>query len=901
MPLLSQEERVLQSEGTINPPDFDLAQVFVEDTGVETGAEKTPPLGPTIRRPRPGETFIPPMGTQSVPTRSTDAPSTVVRRAKKSDKIIYKNPEQQAKQEVGVTTRELMNMPPEEKAEMNAIRRLEREAQEEEKAERIRNQISTSLPPGTQYDDQERFASWNMLAMLREMDIARSGDLHNKQLKFRESFPEGSLIKVETTDGGVYLARPDKNTPYRKLGLAPEIAGAIFSEPSVLAGLGSVVGSVASLGIAPGITTPVLAGAGAAAGSFLQGGIESARGYEDSTHTTQQALTEGGVAFVSEVAFRGMGRILGGRMRTTSEAKALRRAMQTVEELGLEPLVFGQTGGPMARGTFRQMGTISPKIERKLTEQQEGLLNYFRARGNDVPAGTSDEVLQEVINAKTTEFSKLIEPGSLTRAGAGNTLQAGIEEYKKFSRVMRDRLYDAAIETTDDITFNLHPAQIVAADIKVGVLGKGKDKIETVTSNILGPDGLPVTRTITTPSDPVNVAGNPTGVLASVINDLLALDPKMSKFGLEGRTWTAFQQIKTLRSRLGDLTVSDDPSVRKHATTLWHTMRQVMDNPVSGDPNFVKSYQAASDFNYIRENNLKASYTVKALITDTPNALGTTYFKPGHYVELSTIKSIIPNDRWKDFTKGFQVDIMNSPSAQDGLNRLRTFRSVDPDGLSLLVDKPTLEGLERDLRKRARFEANPIYTVMQRTLTDGEAYVQLARNSSAGELRELVKVSGGYSSPYAQAARAGIYKDILQSATEINAQGIEVLNLNKLSKAIGDWIQTEKIFSVMNQDDIRKLADVSSYASIMSVTSDIGGGLMAGELRSRAVEIPFAILTGQLGKATILAQKLVNIDTAAWLLTRTAKIGRVQGEEFQWKPIGTALMVALEEYERTKE
>ena len=706
------------------------------------------------------------------------------------------------------------------------------------------------------YDDQEKFGG-GVSGWIRQIDIARSGDLADKQKKFRESFPAGDLVSVPTSDGPVILARATRDEPFRRLKFGPSAVGALMSEPVV----GGTVGSLAG---------PIGTAVGTGVGVLAQGAIESARGFGTAEGGYGPAVTEGTVAGAVDVGMRGASRLMFGPKLEAGTRAALVDAIKASEELGLEPLAAGQVGGPFMRGTFRQVGVTSPKIEKKVTAQEKSLLDAFRRVSDDVPAGVSDDALKSVVRAQQRELDALMRPGAMTRTDSSVALQNGIETYEKASGRLGGRLYNKAHAVADDVAYNANPAQRLAQEIKKGVLGRGREVTQTKATGILDEGGLPLSRQVTS-REPVSLSSTPQGQLATAVDDLLALDPIITKNVTAGGEWTAFEQVKTLRTRLFDLKQSDDGQVRREAGRLWSALTDVMDNPISGNPEFTRAHQIARGFWRMREENLEKTFVARALATDTPEVLARTYMSPGHATELATIRDLIPRPAFEQFRAGFMTDIANAPTAQQGLNRLRNFRATDKNGLRVLVSQPEEDALTNFLVKKAQFEGSPARNILERQLTEGEQMVAMAKQGSAGDVADAVRLSGGKDSDFAKWARAGVYKSILDDATKVTAQGVEVLDAGKVISGIQAWKKSGKLDSLFAASDWRRIEQFQKYSAPVAEGADIGGGMMAGGLRQQVISAPVQTLYGDVKKIVLgPVHKLYSNHVAATLLSRDA-------------------------------
>lgn len=699
----------------------------------------------------------------------------------------------------------------------------------EERSQRKLDEMTSVL--GGNYDPYATFDE----GFLTQFDIARSETLVDKQRKFKLAFPDGDMKAVPTADGKILVARLNRDALYQELPLSPEILATVFSEPMVGGVVGSFFGPVGTI-------------AGVTAGEYGQTKVEQERGFGTNEPGFLESLQRGGIAGAIDAATRGVTRMIYGPRLTSYAREAMHKSIIASRELGLEPLAVGQLSGPFGRGVFRQVGATSSRVEEKVTAEEKSLLDSFRKIATDEMPATAD--LDKVIQAQQNELRGLINFPVLSRVDSGEALQLGIETYKNASRLRVGQLYDEAIALSDDVVFNLRPAKEIAGDIARGVLGRSET------------------------GDVVNLASVPGGELKAVVDDILALEQNVAKVSAQGGEWTAFEQIKTLRTRLFDLKQSDDGAVRRAAGRLWESMTEVMDNPVSGNPDFVAAYQKAGAANWMREDTLEKSFVAQALKSDTPEALARKYMNPNNATALATIKDILIKDapqQWEQFRSGFMADLMNAPTANQAITRLRNFESVDPDGLAVLMSPSERRSMAEYLTTKAQFEASPARKIIQQQLTEGERAVTIAKEGTAGELADAIAKSGGIESSFAKTARAGVYKDILDQAKIVNEQGIEVLDSGKLVQAINDWRKGDKLAALFRPADWRRIELFQKYSAVTSETADIGGAMMAGGLRQEFISAPMQTLWGDVRRVAVKVVKpLWQNEIAAIILSRPA-------------------------------
>lgn len=709
------------------------------------------------------------------------------------------------------------------------------------------------------------------------IDIGRSEDLGAKRAKFKEVYPKGNLKVVGTSQGSVVLAKRGPDDKYQELSSIPSTISSVASEPVVGAALGSWL-----LG-------PIGAAAGAGTGNAIKQKIEMGRGYQKE-YNPSEAITEGLGAGAAEFGGKYIAKYLGLAAHTVQNQEVADAVKAGYDE-ALKPLAIGQTStgflGPLLRGSFGQVSKTSPKVQALVDAQQKSLLDSVKNQVNQGISlnGMSDDSLASAIAAQKRELSNILTPAGIRRPDAGTALQEGLNIYKETTGGLARHLYDKVQEAAPDISFDLSSAKNVARDILAGVK-----------SHASGPaSDIPT----------IQVAQMPKGDFADGLKALQNVTPLLKdtiKVGADGKpildsngkaiAVSAYDQLAALRSRFFDLRFTDDPNTNRMATNVWRSLSEAMENPkpaitpplatdfVPTSPTleaakdaknkaFVAAKNEANDLWRAREDALEKSYVAGALRSDTPESLAARYFKPGNATALSTIKDLVPETQWNDFRKGFTTDILNSPSAQSGLTRLRNFEAIDPDGFNMLMT-PSEKGLAEDyLRQSAKFEHSPLNQIMNKNMTESERSIALIKGGSAKDVEDMVRLAGGAASPMAQGLKAGIFKDILDNATVVNSGGREVMDPDKLINVIQGWKKSGHLDALMTPGDWARIENWQKYASHVNPVNDGGGGFQAGAVRSQLTEAPVNIVMGK-GESVVkrLVFPLLGNNRMAWFLTR---------------------------------
>lgn len=686
---------------------------------------------------------------------------------------------------------------------------------------------------GAEYDPTSDFAP-GAIGYLNIADVARSPDLVNQQRKFRSAFgPEAELKRFPDPEGELrFYGRASRDEPFRELPRAPMVAAAVISEPTI--------GSF--LGVRGG---PVATAVGTGLGVLAQAGIETSRGYppeEDAGDTMGRAAREGLIAGSVDIGFRAGVDVM--FRRTVSEHAAVRAAA----EEGFRPLTVGQVSGGAVAVAYRQAGRLGmANIPAKTDAQMRSMLDAAKrqvAAGGDL----TDTMIDDIVEAQQRELDTLLNPSHITRKGTAQALQDGLVMYEKAESARVTGLYNSAIRISDDVTFDLTPAVNAATKAETGVLARLREL--EVRANEAGLPEPP--RYMGGGSTEIaRVTKPPAGELASVIQTLKTLDPAMRKVVTAEGEWTAFEQVKALRTRLFDLKndLNADGFVRRNARDLYNSLSNVMDNPVSGNPEFVTAWRKASSAHYVKESNLEKTYVGAIISTADKNpealqSLASRYFEPGHATELATFRSLVDPGTWKQVREGFQADLMGSPDIATAHSKLRTFRARDPEGFKMLLSPGEVRDVEQYLNLRARVESGPFSAVQRKNLTSGERVQYLLNNGSEQDIADLVKLSGGPGSDATRALKAGVYSRFLTEASVPTTSGQIVLDPKRLLRVAGDVQQSGKLNALFGPDDWKRLLNYQVYAKTLAETSDAGTSIMVAETVQKVAQAPAKLLTG---------------------------------------------------------
>lgn len=802
-----------------------------DDFQIEDPSEERPPAYPRLRRVA---SEMAEMATLPITGRLSATESQIAERAERTDQDLE-------------------------------ARRLEREALVREIKEIT----------GGEFDIENRFeqsaSDWRL-----SWDMGRSRDFQSRQEKFLKEYPEGDIRNVPLESGRDRLiARRAPNEPYTTIGPAGAVGAAFLSEHAALALPASFV---------TGPWGPVVVGGSIAMGEIIQRAWERSRGYEQDrtrSDTVTGALLEGSVAAGVDILTRRAARILGISPKQTDVVSVLeaqeRLAQRAMEEFGIQfpELMVGQVKGPFLRGTMLQTGATTGRVQTELGRQARDLYNFFEANINAVPAEAfGDSSLLLIAKAARDRIESVATVGDVRRADAVQIMGEAAEVWRRTARNLRNREYERAGQLGQDMRFeNFSEVQSTVLEIRQGVFGASRPTPRD--TGLLDVRGNPLF------SDEVIDISLPVGQHAEldrVMNAILQLDPNLGPHTAQnGVTYAAPEQIARLRSRLFALKEQPnlDSDVNRHVNELWHSLTQVMDNPTSGNPEAIAAYRNAREL-HAEYERIRSSYSVKRALSsndDTPESLAARFTNPNHGVELRTVKQVLEAQEgaWDSFRLLMVNDLINGSTPGQALNRIRRIERQDRDMLRLFMNESEQFQFERLLVNRQQLESQPFMEAMQRFSSETDRAGHIFNNSTPDQLRDLIAQSdGGINSEIAQALRGYLFRDIFNHARDTHMTAGRVLNSERVRSRLVELDKTQKIDAIFTPADRAMLEDLEIFAIALSDAADIGGGMMAGAARQKAINAVVDITSNRTGRVVGLAQQLISNDAAAFLLTRPA-------------------------------
>lgn len=704
-----------------------------------------------------------------------------------------------------------------------------------------------------------------------EFDMAGSKSLTAKQQKFKDAYPNGILTPLAFSDQSVRMVykinQNDPNEPFKFVNRGvnnPEIARSLLSG-ELLAG---VVATRAG---------PLAVGGAVGAGSLLETGVEYLRGFETNTITDElgEAAVEGFIAGGVDAATRKLFRLYkkikaGGNIQVLDTVNWASDVARFAETETLEPLVKGNVlKTPLWQSVFAQTKVTSPRAVDTQLKQTQVLQEKFGSMASTFDADAfSKGELSLIVKAQADDLvqklfasTNLDQPLSRDFVEVGENYVKGLQNWNINTRTLRDSLYDQAFAVADDVVFDLNPLVGAAQKVTRVIVSKGKKQAsQEINTGLLDETGQPITRLIE-PSN-ISVALNqiPKEV-SDVVKVINQLDPRLSMY----QGINPIEQLKTLRTSIFQLQQSEDPIISSAGNKLYNAVRDVMETPLSGNKEFLDVYQKASSFNRWRESIKNLSVIKKSLKTDSVEDIIQTKFNITQPSEVSYIKKVLDKKTFDMLKSSYLLDIANNKAT---LNRFVTNEKRYADVVNKIFSKSEVNAINVFKEAQDSLQGSKLVELVKADVTNAQRALGLI-DEGFNVFKNTLEQQGGKNSKFATSIKSGIYKQILDAATETSETGgVNSLNVTKLSASINKLKNNKAVVELLlSPEEIARLENFNLYAQAINVTDDVGGAMQKGSLSAQTKNIPDA-----LGKIKVASTYLSN-SVYARILTQNYKAG----------------------------
>lgn len=715
----------------------------------------------------------------------------------------------------------------------------------------------------------EDMAKGDFKNALVRMDMQRSDKFNEFRRKLLSQYPKADLQLVklsgptrgasigaalgieEPPNDTMMVYRPSKYEPWRPvdpqafdmLSDLADILPNVFNEEN----FGTMVGTLLTSGAGKvaRVLGPMI---GDALGVYAHSLVETnLRGVNESTsgEVASKAAIDAGLTgiFAKLFSFR---KTLGDNYKEAANAADL---AEFARRQDIKPPVIGQQAtNPLVTSAWKQVSTVIEKASEIVKRQKSDLLAALE-RQTAVPEGMNRETILAIDEKRRAEANaairNLIAGKEGERADWGDVTSKIIKDYWDSERQRIGKLYDATYAHAPGVSFDISTAAQLAEKEAAPILGAGKPKTQTVTSQGEGGFVFPQTSTQETVS-PVQIKG-PSAEFKEAVNTLISLDPKVAPFEYKGITYSPFEIVKALRSKFFILSqpgfaerrTGEEEAARK----IYSALTEAMDNPntsmLGGNAKkeFTDLHTAAREANRNFENLMERGMFKQILgHTNNPSSDISTSFaeqmaRPGRQHALETIGAIANPAEWELFKQGYVNSLMADPTTISAKMNAWA-KSNQMSSLRQLISRGDEMALRAYGDAVSRIEASPIKNALTSWGDSLSWSKDFVKSATREDIADAVEKAGGKNSDFAKSLKGGVYKDILEQSTEIGDGGRRMINVSKATDLFSKYENEGKIFSFMTPKEMENFKNFGSLASVFQASGDVGASLRAAGISS---------------------------------------------------------------------
>lgn len=759
---------------------------------------------------------------------------------------------------------------------------------------------------GGQYNKEGTFGD-TAYDIANSFKIGKAVALEDKVKVFKEKYPEGE-VSIHDFNGDRYLLlRKSPAEKWTQMGtFSSELAPGALSAQTALGIAGESVLGAAGNRLAPGLGA-FTGAAGAVGGSWIGSVADKylakEAGYNQSGALTSNedmkaALTNGAISFLT----RGGSTFgaLKATIDTGASTPATQRAIDFARQTGLELPTKGEaaTSGE-AQAIYAQVLRLNQDafdnhIQKRMavTDRLMSMVNKWGFQG--VETGELNNILETNRNAIYATIDGM-RNGKVGYEEGGKTLQKLFGDWDNLLNGdggFIDRKYKLATSLGDDISIDMSKVKQRVNKLIDGVHGPGEDI--TVPGAIVDKNGTPL-GTTTLPGESVKLTEDPKGELLSAMEAVQQLKPIITKHTApNGEMFSAYEQLKAIRTRFGRLTQSNDPGVAGVAKQVYETLNDAFDtatlNTTSMPPQkaqqFVdawrdanasyKSYKELSDYKVIGKlDNME--------IGDYTN-FSQNVLKPGAYDKLKLISEATPGGQ--DIMKGmFITKLLSGERTSSWRNTIQKtfdeFRNMDDmKSLDFLMDANSRNAMMDYATKMDTLEGSKLAKIVTEDKDAAAHAFDIVTNGTPQDIRYMFKLAGGRNSPTALSIKAGFLNKLVNdSSLEIERYG-KVLVQGDMETVLRNYYDKGVLQEMFTPKEIENLMNTANYAGVIGNVSAHGAGLQIGQQAGLKLRQP--IKAGELlakGQDPLPAVwKVLKLPIAAgltgWYMMRAAKEGQ---------------------------
>jgi len=747
-------------------------------------------------------------------------------------------------------------------------------------------------------------------------DLARSGSMAEEQAKLKNTRPELDTQIINTSQGPQFVFKGPGQQGYSPVD-KPGFTGAdLFDAIGSVANLETVAALSPQARGATLLGGLLKTGVAGALGSLADTGVEEIRG---ATGTGAQidpmpvgvadAAKAGVFAAGGDVIGRGttnLWNLLRGG-GTGSISKEAITAQKFAQEENLPLLTAGQASSdPFISAVEQQSQRIAPPVKVRKEEQSEAALKFLKKErgemGRDSAQALSDAQINNISRRMRSEILSKVDNPNITAKKGGEALQEAVEKYKAIEKEGIDRLYNSArLASKGTGGFDISAVKKVANEIDIGVLSKGKP--EEVASAVLGPDGQQLTKTV---QGNINVQGNTGSELAGVIDDIKKLQDQIVLNRTPDGEFDAFEQIKSLRTRLYDAktpALGQQPNnSNRLAGKLYGVLTESMKNPVGGNPEFIKLAKEAADKYVARATVIEKASIQKIIKSDKAEdtaKLIDTFASPGNSAALDTIMKNLPKDKVRTFKDAYKTRLLAEPEKIG--DKLDDFLVNDKEGLKHLLNDDEVIALRGIGDSIKQIDSAPFQAALKeqkdiglrgKKIFNESSYDDLSKFINTGTIKQIAERKENIAS--------SLIGDIIEKASKGKLkEGRQFTNPKAIVEEIRKLEDSGKLGLVMDSQQTARLKNFKLYQSFIQAGDGSGAGLAVGGQVGKLTDVGGGGISAAGGKIVsilldrgadnLVGRILINPRTTQYLIGK----GKPQSSSAAIRNMSVALSLAL--------
>lgn len=767
-------------------------------------------------------------------------------------------------------------------------------------------QIDEALDAATggNYNKEKTFGD-TAFDIANAADIGKSYTLEDKVKKFQEKYPEGE-ISIHDFNGNKYLLlRKNSAEKWTKMGVfSSQVLPNAVSLQTAAGIVGEGVLGAAGNRLAPGLGV-FTGAAGAVAGSWLGSAgdrlIEKERGYNTSGALSSEedmktAITNGAISFITR------GGATMGAMKATLDSgqtnPATRRAIEFAKKEGLpiptvgEASTSGETQAIYSQVLRMNRGAMDEHMAKR-TAVMDKLMRLVNKYGFDgVETSQLNNLLETNRNALYETINGIRE-GRIGYEEGGKTLQKLFGDWDNLLNGKGgfiDRKYKLATSLGDDISIDMSGPKKKVNELIDGVQGAG-ETVE-VPSPVLGPDGKPLGTMSHTPD--VKLTEDPKGELLSAMEAVQQLKPIITKHNAaNGEIYSAYEQLKAIRTRFGRLTNSNDPGVAANAKQMYEALNDSFDTatlnttgmPPEKAQAFIDAWKDAnaSYKSYKELSDLKVIGKLDNMEVGDFTNFSQNVLRPGAYDKLKLVAEATPGGQ--DIMKGmFVTKLLSGERTSTWRNSIQKtfddFRNMDDmKSLDFLMDPNTRNQMLEYASKMDQLEGSKLAKIVNEDRDAAAHAFDIINTGTPADIKYMFKLAGGSNSPTAQSIKAGFLNKLVDDASMPIQKYGNVLVQNEMETILKKYHEKGVLQEIFSPKEIEWLMDTSNYAGVVGNISSHGAGLQIGQQAGLKLRQPIKALEAlSQGKDPLpTVWKVLKLPIAAqlagWYLMRSAKDG----------------------------